>query len=54
MLFMVIERFKDRDAKLIGERFERYGRMSSPITLAGWMPWAGVAFRLWKRIVWSY
>jgi uncharacterized protein DUF3303 len=27
MLFMVIERFKDRDAKLIGERFERHGRM---------------------------
>ena len=27
MLFMVIERFKDRDAKLIGERFERCGRM---------------------------
>jgi hypothetical protein len=27
MLFMVIERFKDRYAKLIGERFERYGRM---------------------------
>jgi hypothetical protein len=27
MLFMVIERFKDRSAKLIGERFERYGRM---------------------------
>jgi hypothetical protein len=27
MLFMVIERFKDRDAKLIGERFERQGRM---------------------------
>jgi hypothetical protein len=27
MLFMVIERFKDSEAKLIGERFERYGRM---------------------------
>lgn len=27
MLFMVIERFKDGDAKLVGERFRRSGRM---------------------------
>ena len=27
MLFMVIERFKNGDAKLIGERFKRSGRM---------------------------
>ena len=27
MLFMVIERFKDGDARLIGERFRRSGRM---------------------------
>jgi uncharacterized protein DUF3303 len=27
MLFMVIERFKDRDPKRIGERFSRHGRM---------------------------
>ena len=27
MLFMVIERFKDGDARLIGARFKRQGRM---------------------------
>jgi hypothetical protein len=27
MLFMVIERFKDKDPKPIGERFKRLGRM---------------------------
>jgi hypothetical protein len=27
MLFMVIERFKHGDAKLVGERFKRNGRM---------------------------
>jgi hypothetical protein len=38
MLFMVIERFKDRDAKLIGERFERYGRML-PVGVAYHSSW---------------
>ncbi len=27
MLYMVIERFKNHDAKAVGERFERSGRM---------------------------
>jgi hypothetical protein len=43
MLFMVIERFKDRDAKLVGKRFERYGRML-PVGVvyhASWVDAAG-------------
>jgi hypothetical protein len=43
MLFMVIERFKDRDTELIGKRFERYGRMLpvGVVYQASWVDGAG-------------
>jgi hypothetical protein len=44
MLFVVIERFKHGDAKLVGERFKREGRMlpKGVIYHASWMDAAGV------------
>jgi len=44
MLFMVIERFKHGDSKLIGERFRREGRMLPPgVTYhASWVDPAGL------------
>jgi Protein of unknown function (DUF3303) len=43
MLFMVIERFRNRDAQAIGERFGREGRMLPPgvIYHASWVDTAG-------------
>jgi hypothetical protein len=43
MLLMVIERFKDGNAKPIGERFRRVGRMlpEGVIYLASWVDPAG-------------
>jgi hypothetical protein len=43
MLFMVIERFKQGDAKLVGERFRREGRMlpEGVTYLASWVDQAG-------------
>lgn len=44
MLFMVIERFKHGDARLIGERFKRHGRMlPEGVTYhASWVDSSGV------------
>jgi hypothetical protein len=43
MLFMIIEQFKDRDGKLVGERFKRHGRLlPEGVTYdASWMDSAG-------------
>jgi hypothetical protein len=43
MLFMVMERFKDGDAGLVGERFRRDGRMlpEGVTYLASWVEAAG-------------
>ena len=43
MLFMVIERFKNRDAGPVGERFRRQGRMlpEGVAYHASWMDWSG-------------
>ena len=43
MLFMIIERFKNRDSKPIGERFKRKGRMmpEGVVYHASWIDPAG-------------
>ncbi len=43
MLFMVIERFKHRDAEAVGERFKREGRMlpAGVVYHASWVDSAG-------------
>ncbi len=44
MLFMVIERFRDGSLKLIGERFQRHGRMlpEGVVYHASWVDSAGL------------
>jgi hypothetical protein len=54
MLFMVIEPFRNGDAKLIGERFRRDGRMlpEGVVYHASWVDPAGArCFQLMRRLI---
>ncbi len=54
MLFMVIERFKDGNARLVGERFRQSGRMlpEGVAYHASWVDSAVLAVsRSWKHCI---